>query len=122
VIGSKGKLYAPGDYAGDDFSMLGGATKPAVEWVHSPGHFKEFTDAIKGGPAPRSNFADYSGPLTETILLGNLAVWAAPNAGTGKKIEWDAENLVATNAPEVMGIVKPTPGWLHPHLVPATDS
>ena len=108
VIGSKGKLYAPGDYAGDDFTMLGGGTKPTVEWVHSPGHFKEFTDAIKGGPAPHSNFAGYSGPLTETILLGNLAVWAAPDAGTGKKIEWDAKNLVATNAPEVMSLVKPT--------------
>ena len=28
-----------------------------------------------------SNFPDYAGPLTETILLGNLAVWAAPDAG-----------------------------------------
>ena len=54
-----------------------------------------------------SNFPDYAGPLTETILLGNLAVWAAPEAGQpGKKIEWDAKNLVATNAPEVMHIVK----------------
>ena len=51
---------------------------------------------------------DYAGPLTETILLGNLAVWA-----DGKKIEWDAKNLVATNAPEVAKIVKKDyrPGW-----------
>jgi hypothetical protein len=53
-----------------------------------------------------SNFPDYAGPLTETILLGNLAVWAA-DKGEGKKIEWDAKNLVATNAPEVASIVKP---------------
>ena len=54
-----------------------------------------------------SNFPDYAGPLAETILLGNLAVWAAPKVGEmGKKIEWDAKNLVATNAPEVMQIVK----------------
>jgi predicted dehydrogenase len=108
IIGDKGKLYAPGDYADSGLKLLGGIEKPAVEWVHSPGHFKEFTDGIKGGPTPRSNFPDYSGPLTETILLGNLAVWAAPDAGTGKKIEWDATNLVATNAPEVMSLVKPT--------------
>ena len=53
-----------------------------------------------------SNFPDYAGPLTETILLGNLAVWAAPKRAKGKKIEWDAKNLKATNAPEVMHIVK----------------
>ncbi|MEX0613390.1 MAG: gfo/Idh/MocA family oxidoreductase, partial [Pirellulales bacterium] len=52
-----------------------------------------------------SNFENYSGPLTETILLGNLAVWAA-NEGEGKKIEWDAANLTATNAPEVMNVVR----------------
>jgi len=41
--------------------------------------------------------------------LGNLAVWAAPEAGTqGKKIEWDAKNLKATNAPEVQHVVVPT--------------
>ena len=49
-----------------------------------------------------SNFPDYAGPLTETILLGNLAVWAE-----GKKIEWDAKELKATNAPEVDAIVRP---------------
>jgi hypothetical protein len=49
-----------------------------------------------------SNFRDYAGPLTETILLGNLAVWA-----DGKKIEWDAKNLKATNAPEVSPIIRP---------------
>ena len=36
----------------------------------------------------------------QTILLGNLAVWA-----DGKKIEWDSKNLKATNAPEVQHIV-----------------
>ena len=41
-----------------------------------------------------------AGPLSETILLGNLAVWA-----DGKKIEWDAKNLKATNAPEVEHII-----------------
>jgi len=49
-----------------------------------------------------SNFPDYAGPLTETILLGNLAIWA-----DGKKIEWDAKNMKATNAPEVDPIIRP---------------
>lgn len=46
-----------------------------------------------------SNFPDYAGPLTETVLLGNLAVWA------GKKIDWDAKTMIARNAPEVASIV-----------------
>jgi hypothetical protein len=48
-----------------------------------------------------SNFPDYAGPLTETVLLGNLAVWA------GKKIAWDARYLKAVNAPEVEPIIRP---------------
>ncbi|MBC8868218.1 MAG: gfo/Idh/MocA family oxidoreductase, partial [Planctomycetes bacterium] len=37
---------------------------------------------------------DYSGPLTETVLLGNVAYRA------GKKLLWDAENAKATNCPD----------------------
>ena len=48
-----------------------------------------------------SNFPDYAGPLTETILLGNLAVWA------GTKVEWDAKDMKATNPPELDAIVRP---------------
>jgi len=109
LIGDKGKLFAPGDYCEKGFKILGGPSAPEVEFEQSPGHFEEFARAIKGGPQARSNFAEYSGPLTETILLGNLAVWAAPEAGSsGKKIEWDAKNLKPTNAPEVEVVVKPT--------------
>lgn len=107
VIGDKGKLYAPGDYAEKGIQMLGGIEKPKVEWVKSPGHFNEWVRAIKGGEPARSNFPDYSGGLTETVVLGNLAVWAAAEPGLGKKIEWDAKKMEATNAPEVAHIVKP---------------
>jgi predicted dehydrogenase len=107
IIGEKGKIYSPNDY-GAEFEVLGGAEMPEVEFAKSPGHFEEWIRAIKGGPAAMSNFPDYAGPLTETILLGNLAVWAASEPGKGKKIEWDAKALKATNAPEVQHIVKPT--------------
>ena len=106
IVGEKGTLYAPGDYA-QKVELIGSEAIPDVDYVRSPGHFQEWVDAIKGGPAAMSNFANYAGGLTETILLGNLAVWAAPEADSdGKKIEWDAKTLVATNAPEVMPIVK----------------
>jgi hypothetical protein len=57
--------------------------------------------------------------LTETILLGNLAVWAASKAGEdgdlgewGEKVEWDAVNLKVTNlsslkTPGVADLIKP---------------
>ncbi len=109
LIGDKGKLFAAGDYCERGYKLLGGATDVKVEFEQSPGHFTEYANAIKGGPPARANFSNYAAPLTETILLGNLAVWAAPEAGVqGKKIEWDAKNLKPTNAPEVEGIVRPT--------------
>ena len=42
----------------------------------------EWIEGIKGGDKPLSGFA-HSGPFTETVLLGNLAV------RTGEKIDWD---------------------------------
>ncbi len=61
---------------------------------------QEWVDAIRGvGSEPLSGFA-YSGPFTETVLLGNLAV------RLGKRIAWDGVNLKATNAPEAEELIK----------------
>ena len=60
----------------------------------SPGHKKEWLEAVRGGKPAGSNFTDFGGPLTEVVLLGNLAIRA------GKKLEWDGKNLKATNCPE----------------------
>lgn len=80
---------------------------PDLDYEESPGHFTEFHQSITGErKRATSNFENYAGPLTETILLGNLAVWAAAD-GEGKKIEWDAEKLEPTNAPEVAHVVPP---------------
>jgi predicted dehydrogenase len=119
VLGDKGWLLAPGDYAGSGLVMPE-PELPKVEVVRSPGHFEEWVRAIKGGEPAMSNFPAYASGLTETVLLGNLAVWAAAGEQdsakreeqkqkgvTGKKIEWDAKNVKATNAPEVAHIIKP---------------
>ena len=119
VVGDKGWLLAPGDYAGDGIYMHLDDI-PKVEYPRSPGHFEEWVNAIKGGEPSMSNFPGYSGPLAETVLLGNLAVWVAAGeqdpskrAGqaekgvVGKKIEWDAKTMTATNAPDVAHIIKP---------------
>lgn len=103
IVGDKGTLYSFGDY-GEHWMLLptGEVSEPDVEFEQSPGHFTEYHQAITGErKEATSNFANYAGPLTETILLGNLAVWA-----DGKKIEWDAKNLKATNAPELDSLIK----------------
>ena len=100
-IGEKGGLFGQGDYS-DDIAPIGVEMPSDLQYKKSPGHFKEWVNAIKGGEPAMSNFPDYAGPLTETILLGNLAVWAE-----GTKVEWDAKNMVATNAPELKSIVFP---------------
>ncbi len=102
IIGEKGSLYAPGDYCEQGYVLTGDATEPKVEFPRSPGHFEEWVRAIKGGEPAMSNFPGYASRLTQTILLGNLAVWA------GKKVEWDSKNLKSTNMPELDEIIRPT--------------
>jgi len=109
IVCENATLYSYQDY-GDKWVIYDKEGKempaPKVDFEKSPGHFTEFHQAITGErEQSMSNFAEYAGPLTETILLGNLAVWAAAS-GDGKKIEWDAEKLQAVNAPEVMSVVK----------------
>lgn len=57
----------------------------------SVGHWNEWVEACKTGAPTTCNF-DYSGALTETVLLGIVAF------RSGSSIEWDAERLTATNA------------------------
>ena len=47
-------------------------------------HFGEWVTACKGGRPAFANF-DHGGPLTELVLLGNLAI----RAGKGNKVLWD---------------------------------
>jgi len=66
------------------------------------GHMKEWLQACKDNKPhdAKTNFADYAGPLTEMVLIGNLAI------RTGKRIEWDAEKMRVTNAPEANRYVR----------------
>jgi len=55
-------------------------------------HHNEWLNACKANKPQDalSNF-DYAGPMTEGVLLGNVAI------RSGKKIEWDAAKMVVTN-------------------------
>jgi len=80
--------------------------RPAKVIPRLRGHHKGWIDAIKSGRQVHGGF-DYSGPMTETVLLGAVAL------RTGKKLVWDSENMKATNAPEADTYVKPAfrEGW-----------
>lgn len=76
VVGTRGTLYSTGHNM--SFSLLppgklDDLLGPPRELPRSPGHEKEWLQAIQGGPAPWSNFVDYGSRLTEFLLLGNLA-------------------------------------------------
>lgn len=95
MIGEKGKLF----FNRSNPEMVTSPASLIEEYADTPktlprveNEDAEWITACKGGPAALSNF-DYSGPLTEFVLLGNLAIRA------GQKIEWDGENMKATNCP-----------------------
>lgn len=100
IIGDKAKLYAAGDYADRGIEIVG-ADPMEVDYPKSEGrgneesrHVAEWINGIHNpDQQPTSNFPDYAGPLTETILLGNLAVWKASQPDVPATVLWDAKNL-----------------------------
>ena len=101
IVGEKGRLLSD---RRTSYRLLPEADfkdfqRPPRTLPESPGHHLEWVNACKGGEPSLANFA-YSGPLTEMVLLGNVAIRA------GKKIEWDAKEMKVTNAPEANRFVR----------------
>ena len=71
------------------------------------GHEMDWVNAIKEGRQPSSNF-DYSGPLSEMVLMGTLA-----QLSPGMKLLWDGKNMQVTNVPELNKYINPPyrEGW-----------
>ncbi len=94
-VGTKGKLYSRSDYGSNNILLprdnFRDYRAPAPTIPRSPGHYAEWIRACKGGPAAMSNFHDYAGPLTEMVLLGNVAI------RVGKRIVWNSEKLQAVD-------------------------
>jgi predicted dehydrogenase len=112
-MGSKGVLRC-GEY-GDDphlfpLSLMREYKRPpkTLERVNTS-HEGNWIDACKTGGKATSNF-DYSGPLTEMVTMGNLAI--RPE-NVGKKLEWDGENMRVTNEEKANDYVHPhyREGW-----------
>ena len=93
IIGTKGVMLAPHMatptlYPKDKFE---GFKYPKLE---PRDHYMEFVESARGasGKKPSANFEDYSGPLTETVLLGCLATLFPK-----EKLSWDVAKLKITN-------------------------
>ncbi len=70
------------------------------------GPYAEWLEAIRTGRPALSNFSQ-SGPFSETVLLGNVAL------RLGRKVEWDAKKLAVKNAPEAAPLIRRSyrKGW-----------
>jgi len=96
-IGSKGVLRC-GEY-GDDphlfpLSLMRDYQRPPKTLKRiKTSHEGNWLEACKTGGKATSNF-DYAGPLTEMVVMGNLAI--RPE-NVGKRLEWDGENMRVTN-------------------------
>jgi predicted dehydrogenase len=90
------QLYPQKDFV--DFKV------PTATIPKSPGFHREWLNACRGGEAATCDF-QYSGPLTETVLLANVAYRAG-------EFDWDATQLKAST-PDAQALIKQDyrPGW-----------
>ena len=121
-VGEKGKILAEG--WGAESVRLIPETKmraykrPAKTLPRlAEGHYMEFVKACKSGGPTGSNF-DFASLVTETALLGNVAILTGKDRGWGscltrEKLNWDRANMTVTNVPEANAFVRPEfrEGW-----------
>ncbi len=87
-------------------SKMKGFKQPPNTLPRSIGHYQEWIAACKGGNPGGGNF-EFTGPVTEALLLGNVALRA------GKKLNWDAPDMRVSNLPAAKEYVQPEyrEGW-----------
>jgi len=78
-----------------------------VPVLEAGNHYHSFVVACLGGPNTESHFAQ-SGPMTETVLLGTVAI-RVPD----QLLEWDSRNMKFNNSPEANKLLRRTyrEGW-----------
>lgn len=88
-------------------SRMDSYQQPAKTLPRSPGNEREWLDACKGSKAkPGGNF-EFEGMVTETLLLGNVAVRSA------EKLSWDRAAMKANNSDFAQNYIRPErrKGW-----------
>jgi predicted dehydrogenase len=109
-IGEKGKLMAGcwGDSARIiPESKMKEYKLPSKTIPRTEGIYKDWIASCKSGKPACANF-DFSGPLTEAALLGNIAIRM-----NNQKLYWDGPGMKITNVPEANKYVQPQyrNGW-----------
>jgi hypothetical protein len=104
IVGDKGKMYGHQVIPETRAKELG---RPPQALARSPGHYVEWIQACKGGPAAGSNFVDHAAHLAEVVLLGNIAI------RVNEKLLWDGPNLRFTNSEAANRLIHPPTrsGW-----------
>jgi predicted dehydrogenase len=104
IIGEKGKMYGHRLIPETRQKEVG---KPPKLMERSPGHWKEWFDACRGGAAAGSDFVNHAAHLAEVVQLGNIAL------RTKGRLDWDPENLKFTNNEKANALINPSyrEGW-----------
>jgi hypothetical protein len=71
--------------------------RPVVEDIN---HWHQFVEAVRGNGTTSAHFG-YSGPLTESVLLGGVATFF-PN----ERLEWDSKSLKFKNKPDADRLIR----------------
>ena len=74
--------------------------QPAQTLARVHGHHRDWLNACKGQGTCSGNF-DYSGPLSEFVLMGNIAL------RSDKKLKVDWKNLKITNDQAADKLIRP---------------
>lgn len=99
-VGSKGLLLADYDrHVLLPEAQFAGFQPPTPYIDKSIGHYREWTEACKGRGKTLCGF-DYSGPLTEAVLLGNVA------HRVGRDFAWNAAGMKAVGVPEADAFIQ----------------
>lgn len=103
-VGSKGVILA-GGWSGTPRLVpekkMQEFVRPEKTIPRSVGHRREWVEACRAGkPEDAKSGFWYSAPFTESLLVGMLPVLV------GKRIEWDAAAMKATNAPETEPFIR----------------
>jgi len=94
LVGEKGYILDNRVYP----QSLREAAQAIPSLPESPGHFLEWTYACKGKAAAAGSNFDWAGPLTEVVLLGNVALRSTIRKLLPQhKLDWDAQAFKFTN-------------------------
>ena len=119
MIGSKGQMYSPSDYGSqqslwpeEKFKDYKAPTPflPRIEGGkgNDDSQKKEWVEAIRAGkPAHSQSNFEYSSRLTESMILGNVAI------RVNKAIDYDPATGKVTNTPDAAKFIQPDmrDGW-----------